>query len=146
MVLENTRMINNEFMNKIPYVVPEQALIIILDVKLAIGMDNNGIDIKQTRHIYRRLHLVRHGEEWNFHKAVWCEGGPKLEDIGTKSVRQDELNRRLRYDMVRLENWKNTCQKGVTRYKRVWITMSSKWLNWIELRIWLNEYEIVKWV
>ena len=63
MVLENTRMINNEFMNKIPYVVPEQALIIILDVKLAIGMDNNGIDIKQTRHIYRRLHLVRHGEE-----------------------------------------------------------------------------------
>ena len=35
---------------------------------------------------------------------MWCEGGMKLADIGTKNVREDKLNLRLGYAMVGLEN------------------------------------------
>ena len=43
-------------------------------------------------------------ENANLHKTVWCEVGIKLEDIGTRNVRDDELNPRLEYSMVRLEH------------------------------------------
>ena len=49
------------------------------------------------RKLYGRIHLVRHGEDFNMHKTVWCEGGMQLEDIGTKNVREDELDTRLEY-------------------------------------------------
>ena len=67
-------------------------------------MANNGKDTKHTIHISRRMLLVRNGEEGNFHKTVWCKGGLKLADIGNKNVREDELNTRLGYAMVRLYN------------------------------------------
>ena len=38
------------------------------------------------------------------YKVVWCEVGLKLAYIGTKNVREDEMNPRLRYTMVRLDN------------------------------------------
>ena len=52
------RMLNNELLNKYPDVVPEQALIIVLDRKSSICMDNTGKDTKHTRHITRRTHFV----------------------------------------------------------------------------------------
>ena len=39
-----------------------------------------------------------------FTNSVWCEEGLQLEYIGTKNVREDELNPRLVYAMVRLDN------------------------------------------
>ena len=48
------------------------------------------------------------------HETLWCDVGLKMEDIGTKNVREDELNPRLGYAMARLEIWQNACQKGVT--------------------------------
>ena len=62
MALSHFRMLNNEFMNKDPDVVPEQAPIVILDSNLAVCMVNNCKDTKNTRHIYRRVHFVRNGE------------------------------------------------------------------------------------
>ena len=62
-------------MNKDPYVVLEQASLIILDRNSYICMSKNGKYTKQTRHITRIMNLVRDGEEWNLHKIVWCEGG-----------------------------------------------------------------------
>ena len=41
--------------------VPEEAPLIVLDSKSAMFMANNGKDIKHTRHIARRIHLVRNG-------------------------------------------------------------------------------------
>ena len=69
--------------------VPEQAYIIILDVKSAACMANNGKDTKYTRHIDRKIQFFINGEEWNFHKTVACEGGLKLVDFGTKNVGED---------------------------------------------------------
>ena len=60
------------------------------------------------------MNLVRNGEHWKFHKTVWCERGLILSDIGTKNVREDELNTILGYSMIRLENLQKACQRGVT--------------------------------
>ena len=68
-------------------------------------MANNGKDNKHNRHIDRKMNFVRNGEEWNLHKTVWYEGSMNLEDIGTKNVREDELNPGLGYGMVRLDSW-----------------------------------------
>ena len=38
-------------------------------------MAKNGNDTKNTKYIYRRMHFVRYGYEWNLHKTVWYEGG-----------------------------------------------------------------------
>ena len=69
--------------------IPEQAPIIILDRKSSVCMTKNDKDTKHTRHIYRRMQLVRNGGEWNVYKTVWCGGGLQLEAIGTKNVRED---------------------------------------------------------
>ena len=85
-------MLNNELLNKDPDAVSEQVSIIIFYSKSAIFVDKNGKDTKHTIHISRIMYFVRNGEEYNLHKTVWCEGGLKPEDIGTKNVRKDELN------------------------------------------------------
>ena len=106
--------------------------LVIFDSKLDICMDNTGKETKHIIHIFRRIHSVRNGEECNFHKTVWCEGGLQLADIGTKNVREDKLNTRFVFAKVRLDNlWKN-CQRGVTGYIRFWRTMCSEQINWIE--------------
>ena len=62
MALSHLRMLNNELLNKDTDVAPEKALLIILDIKPDICMDNNGKDTKHTRKITTRMHLVRNGE------------------------------------------------------------------------------------
>ena len=84
--------------------VPEQAPIIILDRKSDVCMNNNVKEIKHTRHISRIMHLVTNDEECNLHKTVLCEGGLQLADIRNKNVREEKLNPRLGYTMVRIEN------------------------------------------
>ena len=112
-------MIKNELLNNDPYIVPEHAPIIILDNESAVCISKNGKETKHTRHIFRRMHVVRNGGYFNYHNKMWCEGGLQLVDIGTKNVRGDELNPRLGYYVVRLDNSQNTCKTGVTGYRRV---------------------------
>ena len=47
MALEKFSILNNEFLNMDPYVVPEKSPLIILDNNLALCMDNDG---KYTKH------------------------------------------------------------------------------------------------
>ena len=67
-------------------------------------MANNGKDTKHTRHIARRMHLVRNVEKYKKHKIYCCEGGLQLAGIGTKNVSEPDLTPRIKYIMVRLEN------------------------------------------
>ena len=76
-----------------------------MDRKYAVYMDKNGKYTNHTRQIYRRVHFVRNEEKWKMYKIDWCEGGLKLEDIATKNVGDNYLNNRMKYVMVRLENW-----------------------------------------
>ena len=75
MALAHFRMLIHELLNKGPYIVPEEAPLIVLDIKYAMCMAKDGKDTKHTRHIARRIHLVRNGEKFKMHKIDWCEGG-----------------------------------------------------------------------
>ena len=75
-------MLNNKFLKKDTYVVPEQAPLII-----SVCVANNGEETKHARQIFRKMYFVRNGEECNLHKKVWCEGGIPLSEIGTKNGR-----------------------------------------------------------
>ena len=79
-----------------------------MDINSAVFMDNNSKDIKHTMYIDIRVNFVRNGENWNMHKIEWCEGGLQLADIATKNVGENDLNPRMKYIMVRLENWYRT--------------------------------------
>ena len=70
MDLAQFTMINNELMNKDPYVVPEQTSIIIFDRKSAVCIEKNGKDTKHTRHISIIMKYVINGEELNLNKTV----------------------------------------------------------------------------
>ena len=108
MTLAHFRMSIHEFLNKDPDVVSEEATIIILDSKSAVCMDNNGKDTKHTRHIARRVSFVRKGENWKMHKIDWCDGGLQLRDIVTNNVCENDWTLRMKYIMIRLQNWDRT--------------------------------------
>ena len=42
------------------------------------------------------------------HKIDWCEGSLQSADIVTKNVNDHDLNTRMKYIMVRLDNWDRT--------------------------------------
>ena len=91
-------------LNKDPDIVPEEAPLIVLDIKSAMCMAKNGKYTKHTRHIARRMHFVKNGENFKMHKIYLYEGGLQLADIGTKNVSEPDLTPRMKYIMVRLEN------------------------------------------
>ena len=94
----------NESLNKDPYIVPEEAPIIILDSKSDVCMDKNGKDTNHTRHISIRVNFARNGESYKMQKIGWCEGGLQLSDIAAKNVGENDLNKRMKYIIVRLDN------------------------------------------
>ena len=56
-------MLINEFLNKDPYIVPEEDTIIILDIKSVVCMDKNVKNTKHTSHIARKVNYVRNGKK-----------------------------------------------------------------------------------
>ena len=59
MALAHFRMLIYDFLNEDPDIVPKESPMIILDSKSDMCMAKNGKDIKHTRHISRRMNLVR---------------------------------------------------------------------------------------
>ena len=57
MALAHFRNFIHELLNKYPYIVPEEAPLIVLDSKYGMCMDNNGKDAKHTRHVARRMYF-----------------------------------------------------------------------------------------
>ena len=104
MPLAHLRMPINEFLNKDTDIVPEAAPLIILDSKSSVCMANNGKGINHNRQIYRRVNFLRNGKKCKMYKIYWCEGVLQLSDIATKNVGENDLNPRIKYIMVRLDN------------------------------------------
>ena len=71
-------------------------------------MAKNVNDNKHTRHLSRRVHYIKHGENWKMHKIDWCDVSLQLADIDAKNVGENDLNPRIKYTMVRLDNWERT--------------------------------------
>ena len=59
MTLAHFRMLIHELLKKDPYIVPEEAPLIILDGKSTVCMAKNGKDIKHTSYIARRVHFLK---------------------------------------------------------------------------------------
>ena len=85
-----------------------------MDNKYDVCMDKNGKDTKHTRHITSRVQFVRNGENWKIHKVDWCEEDLQLADIATKFIFENGLTPRMKYIMVRLDNW------GITLVQEGW--------------------------
>ena len=68
MALAHFRVFIHEFLNKDPYIFPEEAPFIVLVSKYDMCMAKNGKDTKHTRQIARRIHLVSNGEKYKMHK------------------------------------------------------------------------------
>ena len=111
MSLAHSRMLIHELSTKDSYIVPEEAPIIILDIKSDVCMAKNGKDTKQTRHITRIMYSVRNWENYKMHNIDWCEEVLQLSDIATKNVGEYDLIPRMKYTMVRLDNWDRTLVK-----------------------------------
>ena len=104
MSVAHFRMLIHELLNKNTDIVPDEAPLIILDSKSDVCMANIGRDIKHTRHISKKMHLVRNGEKCKMHKIYWCEGGIHLADVATKNVGDHDLNPKMKYILIRLDN------------------------------------------
>ena len=91
-------------MNKDSYIVRKEDIIIILDSKSAVCISKNGKDTNHTRQFSRILYFLRDGKNRKMHKIGWCEGGLQLAYIATKNVGENDLNPRIKYIMVRLDN------------------------------------------
>ena len=102
------RMLIHKILNKDPYIVREESPLIILDIRSAVCMDNNGKDSKHTRHIFRRVNFVRNCKNCKMHNIDWCEGDIQFSDIVTNNVGDNDLNPRMKYITVRLDNWYRT--------------------------------------
>ena len=99
-------------MNKDPYIVPEEAPLVFLDIKSAICMAKNGKGTKHTKNIARLMNFVRNWEKCKMHKIDWCKGGLQLVDIGNNNVSEPDLTPRMKYILVvRLENWDRSLVK-----------------------------------
>ena len=61
MYLAHFKILIHGLLNKYLDIVPEESPIIILDIKSAVRMADNGKDTNHTRQISRILHLVRNG-------------------------------------------------------------------------------------
>ena len=61
MSLARFRMLIYELLNKDPDIVPEEAPLIILDIKSSVCKAKNVNNTKQTRHIERRIHFKKNG-------------------------------------------------------------------------------------
>ena len=92
-------------MNKDLYIFPEKSPLGILDSKSSVCIANIGKEIKQIRHISRRVHFVKNGENFKIHKINWCKGGLELAEIATNNVGDNDLNPRTNSILVRLDNW-----------------------------------------
>ena len=76
-----------------------------MDIKSAVCMPKYIKDNKNTNHISRRVNFVRNGKKWKMHNIGWCEGGIQYADIVTNLVLENDLNAKIKYIMVRFDNW-----------------------------------------
>ena len=108
MALAHFKMLIHELLDKDPDIVPEEAPLVVLDSRSSMCIAITGKYIKHTRHITRKINLVRNDEKCKMHKIDWCEGGLNLADMHTKNDDEPDLTPRIKCIMVRLNNLDRT--------------------------------------
>ena len=100
----NFKDVNSSIFEQNPGIVPEESPMIVLYNKSSMCVANNGKDTKHTRHIVRRIHLVRNSEKYKMQNIDCYEGGLKLADIATNNVGEHDLTLRKKYIMLQIDN------------------------------------------
>ena len=67
-------------------------------------MSNYCKDNKHTRNVAKIVNFVRNGKNCKMQDIEWCEGGLQFSDIATNNVGESDLNPRIKYSIVRLDN------------------------------------------
>ena len=98
MAVAHSRMLVNELNDVDPDDFGE-AIKILVDNTSAQAMAKNEKDTKHTRHIARRMHYVRDGQQIGAHDLNYIPADLNLADPGTKNLGADELEPRLKYMM-----------------------------------------------
>ena len=86
MALAHFRMLIHELLNKYPDKVTVEAPIIILNIRFYVRMAKIGKDTKHTRHIARKVNVLRNSEKCKMHNINWHEGGLQLAETAAKNV------------------------------------------------------------
>ena len=109
MAAAHIRMILYDFMNlgTKNWKASEQSLpttpnILMIDNEAVVQMSKNGRLTRKTRHIERRFHFVRQGQENGLHKLHWIPGDFQLADIQTKSQDASKIDPQLKRAMFEL--------------------------------------------
>ena len=61
-------------------------------------------ELDSTRQISRRVHFVRNGENCKMRNIELSERDMQLSDIATKNVGDTDLNPRMKYILLRIDN------------------------------------------
>ena len=49
--------------------------------------------------------MAKNGEKCKVHKIDWCKGSLQLVEIATDNVGENDLNPRMKYIIVSIDNW-----------------------------------------
>ena len=67
-------------------------------------MAKNSEYTNHTRHTVRRVQFVRNGENCKMNNIDLCDEGLQFSDNSTNNVGENDLNPRMKYIIVRLDN------------------------------------------
>ena len=76
-----------------------------MDSKSPVCMFNNGHETNHTSNISIRVHFLINFEKCEMKNIEWCEGGLQYAVIVITHVGKNYLNTRMKYIIVRLNNW-----------------------------------------
>ena len=71
---------------------PSNPAILMVDNEAAVQMAKNGRMTRKTRHIERRFHFVRQGQQDGVHQLHWISGKQQLADIMTKTQAASKID------------------------------------------------------
>ena len=103
MAVAHSRMLVNELNGVNPDEYGE-ATKILVDNTSAKAMAQNDKDTKHTRHIARRVHYVRNGQQEGAHNLTYIPADLNLADPGTKNLGCEELEPRMNYIMIKVDS------------------------------------------
>ena len=76
--------------------------LLMIDNEAAVQMARNGKLSRKARHVERRFHFVRQGQESGFHSLNWVPGDLQLADILTKTQHASKIDPHLEKVMTKL--------------------------------------------
>jgi len=89
---------------------PTTPNILMIDNEAVVQMAKSGRMTRKTRHIERRFHFVRQGQDNGLHKLHWIPGEFQLADVQTKSQEAAKIDPLIKQALYELPKWMTATQ------------------------------------